>query len=205
MWILSNQPVPAKPDPDAPPLPLQDNPGHHIQLGGMPQHRRPLRPRPAQLRPVRHLPSLLDSPIPAIPLWLGHIGFALGKYAVGFSVWFTEWTASTLAFDWIKTPARDLEGIWQTSVIGELKLREIAMRVATYYLGLLFARGLTTWAWRETASTIATEPRRPGIVVNHKRAERLMREHGLAGSPPPAAAATRTPGLRPARSFRSLI
>ncbi|SEF37117.1 hypothetical protein SAMN05421837_112230 [Amycolatopsis pretoriensis] len=155
LWIPGNQPVPPTPDPDAPPLPLQDDPGHHVHLGGIfsidDGYGRDLH----NYDLFANLPSLLDNPMPAIWLWLGNIGFAVGKYAVGFSVWFTEWAASTQVFDWIKAPARDLESIWQTSVIGELKLREIAMLTATCYLGLLFARGLTTRAWRETASTIA--------------------------------------------------
>ncbi len=155
LWIPGNQPAPPKPDPDAPPLPLQDNPGHHVHLGGIfsidDGYGRDLH----NYDLFANLPSLLDNPMPAIWLWLGNIGFAVGKYAVGFSVWFTEWAASTQVFDWIKAPTGDLEGIWQTSVIGELKLREIALLTATCYLGLLFARGLTTRAWRETSSTIA--------------------------------------------------
>jgi hypothetical protein len=153
--VPGNQPAPPKPDPDVPPLPLQDDPGHHVHLGGIfsidDGYGRDLH----NYDLFANLPSLLDNPMPAIWLWLGNIGFAAGKYAVGFSVWFTEWAASTQVFDWIKAPARDLEGIWQTSVIGALKLREIALLIATCYLGLLFARGLTTRAWRETASTIA--------------------------------------------------
>ncbi|WP_410574331.1 hypothetical protein [Amycolatopsis sp. cmx-4-61] len=154
LWLPGDEPAP-QPDPDAPPLPLQDGPGHHVHLGGI------FSIDDGYGRALHHydlfanLPSLLDNPMPAIWLWLGNIGFALGKYAVGFSVWFTEWAASTQVFDWIKAPARDLEGIWQTSVIGDLQLRQIAMLIATCYLGLLFARGLTTRAWRETASTIA--------------------------------------------------
>ncbi|MEU8632504.1 hypothetical protein AB0C38_10075 [Amycolatopsis sp. NPDC048633] len=155
LYIPGNQPAPPQPDPDAPPLPLQDDPGHHVHLGGIfsidDGYGRELH----NYDLFANLPSLLDNPMPAIWLWLGNIGFAVGKYAVGFSVWFTEWAASTQVFDWIKAPAGDLEGIWQTSVIGGLKLREIAMLIATCYLGLLFFRGLTTRAWRETASTIA--------------------------------------------------
>ncbi|RSD10291.1 hypothetical protein [Amycolatopsis eburnea] len=155
LWIPGNQTPPPKPDPEAPPLPLQDDPGHHVHLGGIfsidDGYGRDLH----NYDLFANLPGLLDNPMPAIWLWLGNIGFAVGKYAVGFSVWFTEWAASTQVFDWIKAPARSLEGIWQTSVIGELKLREIALLVATCYLGLLFARGLTSRAWRETASTIA--------------------------------------------------
>ncbi|WP_239071377.1 hypothetical protein [Amycolatopsis sp. SID8362] len=136
-------------------MPLQDDPGHHVHLGGIfsidDGYGRDLH----NYDLFANLPSLLDNPMPAIWLWLANIGFAAGKYAVGFSVWFTEWAASTEVIDWIKAPARSLEKIWQTSVIGELRLREIAMLVATCYLGLLFARGLTTRAWRETASTIA--------------------------------------------------
>ncbi|MDQ7808387.1 hypothetical protein Q5425_32025 [Amycolatopsis sp. A133] len=150
-----NQPTPLKPEPDAPPLPLQDDPSHHVHLGGIfsidDGYGRDLH----NYDLFANLPGLLDNPMPTIWLWLGNIGFAVGKYAVGFSVWFTEWAASTQVFDWIKAPAHDLEDIWQTSVIGDLKLRQIAMLLATCYLGLLFARGLTTRAWRETASTIA--------------------------------------------------
>ncbi|WP_410597880.1 hypothetical protein [Amycolatopsis sp. lyj-23] len=154
LWVPGEQPPP-KPDPDAPPLPLQDDPGHHVHLGGIfsidDGYGRDLH----NYDLFANLPGLLDNPMPTIWLWLGNIGFAVGKYAVGFSVWFTEWAASTQVFDWIKAPAHDLEGIWQTSVLGDLKLRQIAMLIATCYLGLLFARGLTTRAWRETASTIA--------------------------------------------------
>ncbi|MFC5094348.1 hypothetical protein [Amycolatopsis plumensis] len=154
LWVAGDQPPP-QPDPDAPPLALQDDPGHHVHLGGIfsidDGYGRDLH----NYDLFANLPGLLDNPMPTMWLWLANIGFAVGKYAVGFSVWFTEWAASTQVFDWIKAPAHDLEGIWQTSVIGDLKLREIAMLVATCYLGLLFARGLTTRAWRETASTIA--------------------------------------------------
>ncbi|WP_410633880.1 hypothetical protein [Amycolatopsis sp. cmx-4-83] len=155
LWIPGGRPPSPAPDPDAPPLPLQDDPGHHVHLGGIfsidDGYGRDLH----NYDLFANLPSLLDNPMPAIWLWLANIGFAAGKYAVGFSVWFTEWAASTEVTDWIKAPARSLESIWQASVIGELRLREIAMLIATCYLGLLFARGLTTRAWRETASTIA--------------------------------------------------
>ncbi len=166
LWVPGDQPAPPKPDPDAPPLPLQDDPGHHVHLGGIfsidDGYGRDLH----NYDLFANLPGLLDNPMPTIWLWLGNIGFAVGKYAVGFSVWFTEWAASTQVFDWIKAPARDLEGIWQTSVIGDLKLREIALLVATCYLGLLFARGLTTRAWRETASTIAVNVLAVAIITH---------------------------------------
>ncbi len=165
LWVPGDQPPP-KPGPDAPPLPLQDDPGHHVHLGGIfsidDGYGRDLH----NYDLFANLPGLLDNPMPTIWLWLANIGFAVGKYAVGFSVWFTEWAASSQVFDWIKAPARDLEGIWQTSVIGDLKLREIAMLVATCYLGLLFARGLTTRAWRETASTIAVNVLAVGILTH---------------------------------------
>lgn len=166
LWVPGNQPGPPPPDPEAPPLPLQDDPGHHVHLGGVfsidDGYGRDLH----NYDLFANLPGLLDNPMPAIWLWLANIGFAVGKYAVGFSVWFTEWAASTQVFDWIKGPARDLEGIWQTSVIGELKLRQIAMLIATCYLGLLFARGLTTRAWRETVSTIAVSVLATAILTH---------------------------------------
>jgi hypothetical protein len=150
LWVPGNEPAPPQPDPDAPSLPLQDDPGHHVHLGGIfsidDGYGRDLH----NYDLFANLPWLMNNPMPTIWLWLGNIGFAVGKYAV----WFTEWSASTQVFDWIKAPARDLENIWQTTVIGGLRLREIAMLIATCYLGLLFARGLTTRAWRETASTI---------------------------------------------------
>ncbi|MDI5979023.1 hypothetical protein [Amycolatopsis magusensis] len=102
-----------------------------------------------------NLPSVLSNPMPTIWLWLANIGFAVGKYALGFAVWFVEWSMSAAVVDWIKAPAQELEKIWQTEVIGGLKLRQVALLVATAYLGLLFFRGLSTRAWRETASTIA--------------------------------------------------
>ncbi|GAA4554571.1 hypothetical protein [Amycolatopsis samaneae] len=102
-----------------------------------------------------NLPSLLDNPMPTIWLWLANTGFAIGKYTLGFSVWFTEWAMSAGVVDWVKAPARQLEEIWQTSIIGGLKLRQLALLVAMCWLGLLFARGYTTRAWRETISTIA--------------------------------------------------
>ena len=165
LWLPSDEPAP-QPDPDAPPLPLQDDPGHHVHLGGIfsidDSYGRDLH----NYDLFANLPSLLDNPMPAIWLWLGNIGFAVGKYAVGFSVWFTEWAASTQVFDWIKAPARDLEDIWTTTVIGGLRLREIAMLITTCYLGLLFARGLTTRAWRETASTIAVNVLAVAIITH---------------------------------------
>ncbi|GLY38990.1 hypothetical protein Amsp01_050140 [Amycolatopsis sp. NBRC 101858] len=154
LWVPGQTPSPP-PDPDAPPLPLQDDPGHYVHLGGIfsidDGYGRDLH----NYDLFANLPWLMDNPMPTIWLWLGNIGFAIGKYAVGFSVWFTEWAASTQVFDWIKAPAHDIEDIWQSDIIGGLRLREIAMLIATCYLGLLFARGLTTRAWRETASTIA--------------------------------------------------
>jgi hypothetical protein len=166
LWIPSKPPAPSTPDPSAPPLPLQDDPGHHVHLGGIfsidDGYGRDLH----NYDLFANLPWLMDNPMPAIWLWLGNIGFAIGKYAVGFSVWFTEWAASTQVFDWIKAPARDLEEIWQTTVIGGLKLREIAMLIATCYLGLLFARGMTTRAWREMTSTIAVNVLAIAIITH---------------------------------------
>ncbi|MBE1575471.1 hypothetical protein ACFORH_00500 [Amycolatopsis roodepoortensis] len=152
------QPTPStldRPDPDAPSLPLQDDPGHAAHLKGMftidDGYGRDLR----NYDLFANLPWLVSNPMPTIWLWLANMGFAVGKYALGFSVWFTEWSMTAGVVDWIKAPAQDLEKIWQTTVIGGLKLRELALLVATCYLGLLFMRGLTTRAWRETVSTIA--------------------------------------------------
>jgi len=165
LWLPGDSPPP-QPDPDAPPLPLQDDPGHHVHLGGIfsidDGYGRDLH----NYDLFANLPWLMNNPMPTIWLWLGNIGFAVGKYAVGFSVWFTEWAASTQVFDWIKAPARDLEDIWQTTVIGGLRLREIALLIATCYLGLLFARGLTTRAWRETAATIAVNVLAVAIITH---------------------------------------
>ncbi|WP_409494711.1 hypothetical protein [Amycolatopsis sp. cmx-11-12] len=152
------QPTPPtldQPDPDGPTLPLQDDHGHTAHLKGMftidDGYGRDLR----NYDLFANLPSLISNPMPTIWLWLANMGFAVGKYALGFSVWFTEWAMTAGVVDWIKAPAQDLEKIWQTTVIGGLKLRELALLVATCYLGLLFMRGLTTRAWRETVSTIA--------------------------------------------------
>ncbi|ONF74363.1 hypothetical protein [Amycolatopsis keratiniphila] len=152
------QPTPPtldRPDPDAPILPLQDDPGHAAHLKGMftidDGYGRDLR----NYDLFANLPWLVSNPMPTIWLWLANMGFAVGKYALGFSVWFTEWSMTAGVVDWIKAPAQDLEKIWQTTVIGGLKLRELVLLVATCYLGLLFMRGLTTRAWRETVSTIA--------------------------------------------------
>ncbi|KFU78472.1 hypothetical protein SAMN04489729_6856 [Amycolatopsis lurida] len=143
------------PDPDAPTLPLQDDPGHAAHLKGMftidDGYGRDLR----NYDLFANLPSLISNPMPTIWLWLANMGFAVGKYALGFSVWFTEWSMTAGVVDWIKAPAQDLEKVWQTTIIGGLKLRELALLIATGYLGLLFMRGLTTRAWRETVSTIA--------------------------------------------------
>lgn len=145
-----------RPDPDGPPtLPLQNDPGHAAHLKGMftidDGYGRDLR----NYDLFANLPWLVSNPMPTIWLWLANMGFAVGKYALGFSVWFTEWSMTAGVVDWIKAPAQDLEKIWQTTVIGGLKLRELALLIATCYLGLLFMRGLTTRAWRETMSTIA--------------------------------------------------
>ncbi|MFI7114957.1 hypothetical protein [Amycolatopsis sp. NPDC049868] len=152
------QPAPPsldRPDPDGPTLPLQDDPGHAAHLKGMftidDGYGRDLR----NYDLFANLPSLISNPMPTIWLWLANMGFAVGKYALGFSVWFTEWSMTAGVVDWIKAPALDLEKIWQTTIIGGLKLRELALLIATGYLGLLFMRGLTTRAWRETLSTIA--------------------------------------------------
>ncbi|AUI60424.1 DNA/RNA non-specific endonuclease [Amycolatopsis sp. BJA-103] len=152
------QPTPPsldRPDPDRPTLPLQDDPGHAAHLKGMftvdDGHGRDLR----NYDLFANLPWLATNPMPTIWLWLANMGFAVGKYALGFAVWFTEWSMTAGVVDWIKAPAQDLEKIWQTTIIGGLKLRELALLIATGYLGLLFTRGLTTRAWRETVSTIA--------------------------------------------------
>ncbi|MFD8493329.1 hypothetical protein [Amycolatopsis sp. NPDC059657] len=102
-----------------------------------------------------NLPSVLTNVGPTIWLWLANMGFSVGKYALGFSVWFIEWSMSTKVVDWIKAPAQRLEQIWQADLIGGLKLRQLALLLATCYLGMLFVRGFTTRAWRETISTIA--------------------------------------------------
>ncbi|MGW4132116.1 hypothetical protein [Amycolatopsis japonica] len=152
------QPAPPtldQPDPDAPTLPLQNDPGHAAHLEGMftidDGYGRDLR----NYDLFANLPWLVSNPMPTIWLWLANMGFAVGKYALGFSVWFTEWSMTAGVVDWIKARAQDLEKIWQTTIIGGLKLRELALLFATCYLGLLFMRGLTTRAWRETVSTIA--------------------------------------------------
>ncbi|WP_233629721.1 hypothetical protein [Amycolatopsis sp. WAC 04197] len=152
------QPTPPtldQPDPDAPTLPLQNDPGHAAHLEGMftidDGYGRDLR----NYDLFANLPWLVSNPMPTIWLWLANMGFAVGKYALGFSVWFTEWSMTAGVVDWIKAPAQDLEKIWQTTIIGGLKLRELALLFTTCYLGLLFMRGLTTRAWRETVSTIA--------------------------------------------------
>jgi len=152
------QPTPPSldhPDPDAPTLPLQDDHRHAAHLKGMftidDGYGRDLR----NYDLFANLPWLVSNPMPTIWLWLANMGFAVGKYALGFSVWFTEWSMTAGVVDWIKAPAQDLEKIWQTTVIGGLKLRELVLLIATCYLGLLFMRGLTTRAWRETVSTIA--------------------------------------------------
>jgi len=150
-----NPPSLDHPDPDAPTLPLQDDHGHAAHLKGMftidDGYGRDLR----NYDLFANLPSLISNPMPTIWLWLANMGFAVGKYALGFSVWFTEWSMTAGVVDWIKAPAQDLEKIWQTTIIGGLKLRELALLITTGYLGLLFMRGLTTRAWRETMSTIA--------------------------------------------------
>jgi len=69
-------------------------------------------------------------------------------------------------FDWVKAPAQDLEQIWQTSIIGGLKLRQLALLIATCYLGLLFIRGRTTRAWRELVSTIAINVAAIAIITH---------------------------------------
>ncbi|WIX82924.1 hypothetical protein QRX50_20220 [Amycolatopsis carbonis] len=146
-----------KPDPatSPPPLPLQDDQGHQTHADGLfdidDGYGRDLH----NYDLFANTPWLLDDPMPTIWLWLGNMGFTVGKYALGFSVWFTEWSMSTNVISWVKAPAESLEQVWQTSVIGGLHLREIALLIATCYLGLLFLRGLTTRAWRETMSTIA--------------------------------------------------
>ncbi|WP_216216860.1 hypothetical protein [Amycolatopsis aidingensis] len=102
-----------------------------------------------------NLPWLLDNPVPTIWLWLANIGFAVGKYTLGFAVWFTEWAMGSQVLTWIQEPAQQLERIWQADIIGALKLRQLVLLAATCYLGLLFFRGRTTRAWREMISTIA--------------------------------------------------
>ncbi|MGC7096717.1 hypothetical protein ACPZ19_18750 [Amycolatopsis lurida] len=113
-----------------------------------------------------NLPSVLSNPMPTIWLWLANIGFAVGKYTLGFSVWFIEWSMSTAVVDWIKAPAQELEKIWQSEIIAGLKLRQVALLVATAYLGLLFFRGLSTRAWRETASTIAISVLATAVITH---------------------------------------
>jgi hypothetical protein len=145
-----------QPDPSGPPpLPLQDEQAHGTHSNGLfdidDGYGRDLH----NYDLFANNPSLLDDPMPTIWLWVGNMGFTVGKYALGFSVWFTEWSMTAGVVDWVKAPAESLEQVWQTSVIGGLQLREIALLIATCYLGLLFARGLTTRAWREMFSTIA--------------------------------------------------
>ncbi|WP_344861346.1 hypothetical protein [Amycolatopsis ultiminotia] len=149
-----------------PPLPLVDQQGHaghgnglfSIDDGyGRDLHNYDL---------FANLPSLLSDPMPTIWLWLGNMGFAVGKYAVGFSVWFTEWSMSAGVVDWVKAPAESLEQVWQTSVIGDLHLRQIALLIAVCYLGFLFARGLTTRAWREMLSTIVINALAVSVVTH---------------------------------------
>ncbi|UKD58571.1 hypothetical protein L3Q65_18210 [Amycolatopsis sp. FU40] len=113
-----------------------------------------------------NLPSLLSDPMPTIWLWLGNMGFAVGKYSVGFSVWFTEWSMTAGVADWVKAPAENLEQVWQTSIIGDLHLRQIALLIAVCYLGFLFARGLTTRAWREMLSTIVINALAVSVVTH---------------------------------------
>ncbi|RSM37962.1 hypothetical protein DMA12_35065, partial [Amycolatopsis balhimycina DSM 5908] len=76
LWVPGDQPAPPKPDPDAPPLPLQDDPGHHVHLGGIfsidDGYGRDLH----NYDLFANLPGLLDNPMPTIWLWLGNIGFA---------------------------------------------------------------------------------------------------------------------------------
>ncbi|UMP06668.1 hypothetical protein [Amycolatopsis sp. EV170708-02-1] len=161
-----NPPSLDHPDPDAPTLPLRDDPGHAAHLKGMftidDGYGRDLR----NYDLFANLPSLISNPMPTIWLWLANMGFAVGKYALGFSVWFTEWSMTAGVVDWIKAPAQDLEKIWQTTIIGGLKLRELALLIATGYLGLLFVRGLTTRAWRETVSTIAVNVLAIAIITH---------------------------------------
>ncbi|WP_410599816.1 hypothetical protein [Amycolatopsis sp. lyj-90] len=163
------QPTPPsldRPDPDRPTLPLQDDPGHAAHLKGMftvdDGYGRDLR----NYDLFANLPWLATNPMPTIWLWLANMGFAVGKYALGFAVWFTEWSMTAGVVDWIKAPAQDLEKIWQTTIIGGLKLRELALLIATGYLGLLFTRGLTTRAWRETVSTIAINVMAIAIITH---------------------------------------
>ncbi len=149
------QPAPPAPAASAPPpLPLVDDHGHEGHAAGLfslnDGYGRDLH----NYDLFANLPSLLSDPMPTIWLWLGNMGFAVGKYSVGFSVWFTEWSMTAGVVDWVKSPAESLEQVWQTSVIGDLHLRQIALLIAMCYLGFLFVRGFTTRAWRETLSTV---------------------------------------------------
>src|SRR5205814_1772197 len=53
-------------------------------------------------------------------LWLvlANIGFAIGKYAVGVSVWMQEFAMSSDVVGWIRGPAQTLEQLWQAELIG---------------------------------------------------------------------------------------
>jgi len=166
-------PVPTKPvpppglgTPAPPPLPLVDDAGHaghgsglfSIDDGyGRDLHNYDL---------FANTPSLLSDPMPSIWLWLGNMGFAVGKYSVGFSVWFTEWSMTAGVVDWVKAPAESLETVWQTSVIGSLHLREIALLIAACYLMFLFVRGFTTRAWREMLSTVVIDAVAVSVVTH---------------------------------------
>lgn len=170
--VVPNDPGPQTPpsldhpDPELPILPLRDDPGHHAHVNDLfnidDGYGRDLR----NYDLFANLPWLVSNPMPAIWLWLANLGFAVGKYALGISVWFTEWSMTAGVFDWVKAPAQDLEQIWQTSIIGGLKLRQLALLIATCYLGLLFVRGRTTRAWRELFSTIAINVAAIAIITH---------------------------------------
>ncbi|MFB9923903.1 hypothetical protein ACFORO_08525 [Amycolatopsis halotolerans] len=156
---------PASPT-EPPPLPLLDQQGHEGHGNGLfsidDGYGRDLH----NYDLFANLPSLLSDPMPTIWLWLGNMGFAVGKYSVGFSVWFTEWSMTAGVVDWVKAPAESLEQVWQTSIIGDLHLRQIALLIAVCYLGFLFVRGFTTRAWREMLSTIVINALAVSVITH---------------------------------------
>ncbi|WP_134662655.1 MULTISPECIES: hypothetical protein [unclassified Amycolatopsis] len=161
-------PSPGKPVPpsEPPPLPLLDQQGYEGHGNGLfsidDGYGRDLH----NYDLFANLPSLLSDPMPTIWLWLGNMGFAVGKYSVGFSVWFTEWSMTAGVVDWVKAPAESLEQVWQTSIIGDLHLRQIALLIAVCYLGFLFVRGFTTRAWREMLSTIVINALAVSVITH---------------------------------------
>lgn len=124
-------------------------------------------------------PSLINAVSPSIWLWLSNMSFGVGKFFLGGSVWFTEWTMSFELVGWLREPAMSLEEVWQTGVIGELHLRDLALIFAAAYLALVFMRGLTTRAWRETVSTLVVSVLAIAVVT-HPVAF-LVGEDGLLG------------------------